>query len=44
MFKVSRPIIRIFADKVDATVHLATLDEKRSNIVYIDRIEPMNSQ
>lgn len=44
MFKVSRPIIRKFADKVDATVHLATLDEKRSNIVYIDRIEPMNSQ
>ena len=44
MFKVSRPIIRTFADKVDATVHLATLDEKRSNIVYIDRIEPMNSQ
>ena len=23
---------------------MATLDEKRSNIVYIDRIEPMNSQ
>ena len=44
MFKVSRPIIRKFADKFDATVHLATLDEKRSNIVYIDRIEPMNSQ
>ena len=44
MFKVSRPIIRKFADKDDATVHLATLDEKRSNIVYIDRIEPMNSQ
>ena len=44
MFKVSRPIIRKFADKVDATVHLATLDEKRSNIVYMDRIEPMNSQ
>ena len=44
MFKVSRPIIRKFADKVDATVHLATLDEKHSNIVYIDRIEPMNSQ
>lgn len=44
MFKVSRPIIRKFADKVDATVHLVTLDEKRSNIVYIDRIEPMNSQ
>ena len=44
MFKVSRPIIRKFADKVDATVHLATLDEKRSNIVYIDRIEPMNFQ
>ena len=44
MFMVSRPIIRKFADKVDATVHLATLDEKRSNIVYIDRIEPMNSQ
>ena len=44
MFKVSRPIIRKFADKVDASVHLATLDEKRSNIVYIDRIEPMNSQ
>ena len=44
MFKVSRPIIRKFADKVDATVHLATLDEKRSNIVYIDRMEPMNSQ
>ena len=44
MFKVSRPIIRKFADTVDATVHLATLDEKRSNIVYIDRIEPMNSQ
>ena len=37
MFKVSRPIIRKFADKVDATVHLATLDEKRSNIVYIDK-------
>lgn len=44
MFKVSRPIIRKFADKVDATVHLATLDDERSNIVYIDRIEPMNSQ
>ena len=44
MFKVSRPIIRKFADKFDATVHLASLDEKRSNIVYIDRIEPMNSQ
>ena len=44
MFKVSRPIIRKFADKVDATVHLATLDEKRSNIVNIHRIEPMNSQ
>lgn len=43
IFKVSRPIIQNFADEVDATVHLSTLDDSRSNIIYIDKIEPTNS-
>ncbi|MBO3444774.1 IclR family transcriptional regulator [Clostridium sp. CCUG 7971] len=43
IFKVSRPIISSFADKVDATVHLSVLDDTRTNIIYVDKIEPTNS-
>lgn len=43
IFKVSRPIITKFADDVDATVHISTLDDSRSNIIYIDKIEPTSS-
>ncbi|RDY26868.1 IclR family transcriptional regulator [Romboutsia weinsteinii] len=43
IFKVSRPIISRFADTVDATVHLSTLDDSNTNIIYVDKIEPSNS-
>ncbi|MCR8744827.1 IclR family transcriptional regulator [Romboutsia lituseburensis] len=43
IFKISRPIITKFADDVDATVHLSILDDTRTNIVYVDKIEPTNS-
>ncbi|WP_042272891.1 IclR family transcriptional regulator [[Clostridium] dakarense] len=43
IFKVSRPIISHFADKVDATVHLSILDDTCTNIIYLDKIEPTNS-
>lgn len=43
IFKVSRPIIRKFADAVDATVHMSVLDDTKTNIIYIDKIEPTSS-
>lgn len=39
---ISRPYIQEFVDKVDETVHLSVLDETYTNIVYIDKIKPVN--
>lgn len=43
VFKVARPIITSFSDEVDAAVHLSILDDSKANIIYVDKIEPTNS-